>query len=278
MNIASFIALFLLALVLLPSCNTVSRPLLDSSKSVPPILAGKDDHLLFECTFFTAPDDFDLLKNTKTNHVAGVFSPTDGEQLIRELKRNRRFELLSSPSATTRQGQRAKVEVIREFVYPTEFEPPVVGKTARTSQSGSFPVTPATPKFFDTRNVGITSEFKGRTTADGGIDCEFEIEQVNFLGFVNYGSPITTDGKNRRGEVVQVVLTENKIEQPVFGTKRLSSRVTLSNGHYLAVGGMRSDTQKSLDARTRPGPVHADRGLEHDKNLFALIKVTAVKP
>jgi hypothetical protein len=269
-----------LTLALLSSCQTASPPLLNSAEAVRPVLAGKEDLLLFECTFFTAPDNFELLRNTKENHIAGVFSPEDGERLIKELKRRRKFEHMSSPSITTRQGQHAKIEIIREFIYPTEFDPPKAHKVDPATGDGasSFPVTPTTPTAFETKNLGITAAYKGRTTADGGIAFEFEIEHVNFLGFVNYGSPITTNATDARGNPTQVILTENKIEQPVFGTKRLSSTVTLSNGHYVAVGGMRSDIQNSLDARTKPGPARANPGLEHDRNLFALIKVTAVKP
>ena len=250
--------------------------MLDAEEAAPPVLAGKHDLLLFECTFFTAPDDFDLLKNTRKNHIAGVFSPVDGERLIQELKRRRDFEVLYSPSATTRQGKSAKTEVIREFVFPTEFDPPVVGKI--DSNRGSFPVTPATPTNFETKNIGITSTFEGRTTPDGAISFNFDIAQVNFLGFINYGSPITTDATDSLGRPTQVVLTENRIEQPVFGTKRISSNVTLPNGHYVAVGGMRSDIQKSLDARTDTAGVGSHSDIEQDKNLFVLIKVTAVKP
>lgn len=269
----------ILTLALLPCCQRDQRPVIESlnvTETAAPVLIGTEDLILFQCTFFTAPDNYELLKNTKANHVAGVFSPEDGDRLVEQLKREDTFELMSAPSITTRQGQRAKVEIVREFVYPTEFDPPIVGNTEAGS---SFPVTPTTPAAFETRNVGITAEFDAHSDDKGGIAFEFNIEHVNFLGFVNYGSPIMAPGKDDLGDPVQIILTENRIETPVFGTKRLASSVAVPNGHYLAIGGMRSDNQESLDARTEPQQLsEANPGLDQDKNLFVLIKVTAVKP
>ncbi|MGK0188014.1 MAG: general secretion pathway protein D, partial [Verrucomicrobiales bacterium] len=200
----------------------------------------------------------------------------DGDRLIKQLKRRRKFEIMSAPSVVSRQGQSAKVEIIREFIYPTEFDPPKIREVKKEfdTVSGSFPVTPATPTKFGKKDVGFTAEFKGRRTSGGGIDVQFNIGQVSFLGFVNYGSPISTTAQTARGRPVNIVLTENKIVQPVFGTKRLASRVTFPNGHYIAIGGIRQETQKSLDDNIHPTPGQ----IEEDKNLFALIKVTAVKP
>lgn len=236
-----------------PSCQAPVQPLLlGSTESSRPVLVGKQDVILFECTFFSAPDDFELLKNTSKNHVAGVFTPEDGARLLERLKRHRKFECMSTPTVTARQGQSAKVEIIQEFIYPTEFDPPEVGKSKPGEDS--FPVTPTTPTAFSKKDVGLTAAFTGRRAAGGGVDCEFDISEINFLGFVNYGSPITTPGKTKSRRPAVIILTENKIEQPVFASKRLASRVTLPNGHYLAVGGLRRVSQPNLRSRTLPSP------------------------
>ncbi|MGK0186146.1 MAG: hypothetical protein ACI9R3_001929, partial [Verrucomicrobiales bacterium] len=75
------------------SCHS-TQSLLEDAPAHPPALVGKHDILLFECTFFSAPDDFELLKNTSKNHVAGVFSTEDGDRLIKQLKRRRKFEIM----------------------------------------------------------------------------------------------------------------------------------------------------------------------------------------
>jgi hypothetical protein len=67
-------------------------------------------------------------------------------------------------------------EQIQEYIYPTEYEPPELPKmVANTEKSeggkkiegGVFPVTPATPTSYDTRNLGETLEVEANCGADG---------------------------------------------------------------------------------------------------------------
>src|SRR5256886_8324329 len=46
-------------------------------------------------------------------------------------------DLLSAPRVTTKPGQRAVIEIIREFRYPTEFDPPQIPQNFGNSGGGS---------------------------------------------------------------------------------------------------------------------------------------------
>jgi general secretion pathway protein D len=46
--------------------------------------------------------------------------------VIRALNQKKGVDLLSAPKVTTKSGQRAVIEIIREFRYPTEFDPPQI--------------------------------------------------------------------------------------------------------------------------------------------------------
>jgi beta-lactamase regulating signal transducer with metallopeptidase domain len=59
------------------------------------------------------------------------------------------------PRVTTRSGQRAVIEIIREFRYPTEWKDP----------DASFPQGPPTPTSIETRNLGITLSFEPTISA-----------------------------------------------------------------------------------------------------------------
>src|SRR5678815_1788136 len=78
--------------------------------------------------------------------------------VIRALNQKKGVDLLSAPRVTTKSGQRAVIEIIREFRYPTEFDPPQIPQTFNGTGGGSFPVTPTTPTAFETRNTGVTLE------------------------------------------------------------------------------------------------------------------------
>jgi general secretion pathway protein D len=72
------------------------------------------------------------------------------------------------------------------------------------------------------------------------IDLRFVPEIVEFEGFINYGSPINGPDNT--------VLTENRIEMPVFSTRRVNTSLTIYDGYTVAVGGlMREDVQNVED-------------------------------
>jgi general secretion pathway protein D len=80
------------------------------------------------------------------------------------------------------------------------------------------------------------------------IDLRFAPEIVEFEGFINYGSPITSPASDAFGNPVSVTITENRIEMPVFSSRRVSTGITIYDGHTVAVGGlMREDVQNVED-------------------------------
>lgn len=188
--------------------------------------------------------------------IAGVFTDPQFQVMIRALSQKKGVDLLSAPSVMARSGQRAKIEVIREFIYPTEYDPPEIpnefGSTATLvpgQSQGAFPVTPATPTAFETRNTGVTLEVDPVLGADEfTIDLNLAPEVVEFDGFINYGSPIQTTASNPLGFTDTVVITENRIEMPVFNTRKVTTQVTIWDGQTVALGGLiREDIQDVED-------------------------------
>lgn len=194
---------------------------------------------------------------------SGVFTDPQFQVVIRALSQKKGVDLMSAPSVTTKSGQPATVEVVREFIYPTEFDPPQipqqVGTTTGTStltlagtgssSIGSFPVTPTTPTAFEMRPVGVRMEVEPTLGADGyTIDLNLSPEVTEFEGFINYGSPIQTGAADALGNPTTVVLTENKIEQPVFSSRKLKTSVTVFDGATVVMGGLiREDVQDVED-------------------------------
>lgn len=198
--------------------------------------------------------------------LSGVFTDPQFQLVIRALDQKKGIDLLSAPRVTTKSGQRAVIEVIREFRYPTEFDPPqipqetginnsqitvidpTVGVIGSTS-NGSFPVTPTTPTAFETRNTGITLEVEPIVGPDGyTIDLNLVPQVVEFDGFINYGSPITTSTVSLLGIPQTQVLTANVINQPVFSTRKVTTSVSIWDGQTVVLGGLiREDVQKVED-------------------------------
>ncbi|WP_256199569.1 hypothetical protein [Verrucomicrobium spinosum] len=55
------------------------------------------------------------------------------------------------------------------------------------------------------------------------IDLNLAPEVTEFEGFINYGSPINTASTDALGNPTTVTLTENRIEQPVFSTRKVTT-------------------------------------------------------
>ena len=189
----------------------------------------------------------------------GLFSGGQVQMIMRGLAQKKGTDIMTAPSVMARPGQKATIEIIREFIYPTEYEPPELPNTVGTtsglggegvSGGGSFPVTPATPTAFETRNTGVTLEIEPNVGAnDSLIELRFAPEIVEFEGFINYGSPITAPAVNPiTGASVPLTITENRIEMPVFATRRVTTGITIYDGYTVAVGGlMREDVQNVED-------------------------------
>ncbi len=196
--------------------------------------------------------------------ITGIFSDGAVQMIMRGLAQKKGTDIMTAPSITARSGQKATIEIIREFIYPTEYEPPEIPQSfgggfgnqgggtipgIGQDQPQSFPVTPATPTAFETRNTGVTLEIEPTIGEnDFVIDLRFVPELVEFEGFINYGSPIQTSGLDALGNPVPLTITDNRIEMPVFSTRRVNTSLTIYDGYTVAVGGlMREDIQNVED-------------------------------
>ena len=197
--------------------------------------------------------------------LAGVFTDPQFQVVIRALNQKKGIDLLSAPKITTKSGQRAVIEIVREFRYPTQFSEPKVpdvqshGTSNSTTTTIALPVVgPSTPSNFETRNTGVTLEVEPVVGPDGvTIDLNLVPQVVEFEGFINYGSPIKTVNPALLGfspstllgmTTEAIILTDNVINQPIFSTRKVTTNVSVWDGQTVVLGGlMREDVQKVED-------------------------------
>ncbi len=191
--------------------------------------------------------------------ISGIFTNPQFQVVIRALSQKKGVDLMTAPKVTTKSGRKAVVRVVREFPYPTEFNPPEAptlpeGSVELLIPTGSIIsggiVTPSTPTQFEVRNIGVTLEVEPIIGPDNyTIDLNLSPEVVEFDGFVNYGSPIrgaifsfTTLG------IIPTILTENVVNQPIFSTRKVTTSVSIWDGQTVGLGGLiREDVQKTED-------------------------------
>jgi len=204
--------------------------------------------------------------------LAGVFTNPQFQVVLRALNQKKGIDVLSAPKVTTKSGSSATVEIVREFRYPQEYEPPQV---PQSTGSGTQPVTPATPTSFTMKPVGVTLEVEPTVGSDNyTIDLRLLPSVTEFEGFINYGSPIQNRG---------VVVTENYINYPVFSERKVETSVSVYDGQTVALGGLiREDVQKVTDKTPLLGDIplagvlfrsQADKHIKRNLMVFVTAKL-----
>ncbi|MBK1825859.1 Amuc_1098 family type IV pilus outer membrane protein [Haloferula rosea] len=205
--------------------------------------------------------------------VNGQFNSTQVSMLMRGLDQKTGIDLAAVPSVTTRSGQAASVRVTREFIYPTEYEPPElpnqVGGTLVDLDTGELvdqdvgivPVTPATPTSFEMREVGIVLDVLPTVSQDKSyVDISIKPDITDFDGFINYGTPIlagqtTTINPNpvNLGGLFQtsdVVITPNEILMPVFSKIGTETSLTVADKATVVIGGLLEERSQNVEDKT----------------------------
>ncbi len=191
--------------------------------------------------------------------LSGIFTNPQFQVVIRALDQKKGIDLMSAPKVATKSGSKAVINIVREFRYPSEFDPPQIpqstdadGIGARQSFVTSGVITPSTPTAFEIRNTGVTLDVTPVVGPDNyTIDLELAPEVVDFEGFINYGNPI--NGIDPGNALIGTgpgtrTITENVINQPVFSTRKVTTSVTIWDGMTVALGGLiREDVQKVED-------------------------------
>ena len=207
--------------------------------------------------------------------LAGVFTNPQFQVVLRALNQKKGIDVLSAPKVTTKSGTSATVEIIREFRYPAEYDPPQIPQTTGT---GAQPVTPATPTSFTMKPTGVRLEAEPTVGSDNyTIDLRLVPEVTEFEGFINYGSPIRNRG---------VLVTENVINYPVFSERKVETSVSIYDGQTVVLGGlMREDIQKVNDKTPLIGDIpfagalfrsQADQHIK--RNLVIFVTVNLMDP
>ena len=195
--------------------------------------------------------------------VAGVFTDPRFQTMLRGLSQKKGIDLSVANSVVVKSGQRATSFSGRDFFYPTEFDPPQIPQTVvaprlivQDTTTGQIfqiplplqqpPVTPATPNSFEKKEVGSNIEVEPTIGEDGyTVDLNLAVYFSEFDGFINYGTPIFGDSNG-------ILLTENRIIQPVFSRVAATTQVLVYDGQTVAIGGLSASKTEIIEDKV-PG-------------------------
>lgn len=196
--------------------------------------------------------------------LLGHFTDPQFLMFLHLMKQKTGSDLVSVPSVVARSGQKASVRVVREFPYPTEFDPPeipqqfgTVGVTAigvaggaSSPAQGAIPITPTTPTTFEVKELGTVLEIEP-VISDDGRTVEVSVTPTNteFEGFIDYGSDIRNSAGSSSFDPFAFAyvnsytdfVVDNPILQPVFRKTSEATSVTIWDGQTIVIGGVVSE-------------------------------------
>lgn len=137
--------------------------------------------------------------------------------------------LTASLLVRTEDATHGVAESVKEFRYPTEFDPPALPrelpKESPLEVLKSWPVVGITPTSFETRNVGARLEMDPVIRAHGArIYVKAVPEHVRFLRWDKFEAGVLANGKR---------LT---VEQPLFFAAKTTLSMEFRNGEMVLVG------------------------------------------
>ncbi len=185
--------------------------------------------------------------------LTGLFTDGEVQTIMRGLDQKKGVDIMAQPSTVTRSGQASTISIVREFIYPTEYEPPEL--PSGTFSLAALTVTPATPTAFETRDTGITLEVLPLVSPDKKyVDVTINPSFVEFDGFINYGSPISVVAPafsfgflDFTISGTEIELTDNAILMPVFNTQQANTQLSVVDGSTIAFGGLLSSSSQIVE-------------------------------
>ena len=175
--------------------------------------------------------------------IRGILTNPQFQVVIKALAQKQSTDLLSAPKVTTTSGGQAQIRVAQEFIYPTTFtQPTATAAGGGTTGGGAAAVTPSIPSAFASRSVGVVFNVSPVVGADGyTINLTLIPQVTDFLGFINYGGPISLAAGNN------VVTTFNDIKQPLFSTRDIITSVVIYDGQTVVLGGLVTEQYNKID-------------------------------
>lgn len=310
----------------LPATGALAGPVPAGTTAPNPYGAGPITAGLRSGSYAAGPSSIDSLLRTGSANagaqvapgvlsVAGVFSDPQFQGVLRGLSQKKGVDVNASPSVTTKNGLKASVEVTREIIYPTEFDPPQLPNVGNRTiviigagaTSAPLIATPTTPTAFEMRKTGVTVDVEPVISEDGRtVELTITPSLTDFEGFVNYGSPIYSPAGQSvlpiqlgAGSLLgsqttnylpvsqpEQLITPNLILQPVFKTQKVVTAVKVWDGATVVLGGAKVQSRTMVNDRV---PILGDLPFvgtmfqsnvtqTETKNIIIFVTVTVVDP
>lgn len=183
---------------------------------------------------FLTDDPYKVQPEGNILSISGILTQPEFRLIVHALDQSGFSNVLSAPKVTTLNNQQAQIQVVKEIIYPTEFEL----TPATTNDTGSVVTQPVvTPSSWTTRDIGILLNVTPSVGADKKtINLNLKPEVSKLERWIDYGI------------VAGSTWNDIPILQPIFLTKNVETNVVINNSETVVLGGLiREETTSSED-------------------------------
>lgn len=206
--------------------------------------------------------------------VTSILSELQFQTLIYALDKSDGTDLLSAPKVTTISGETAIIDFVQERRFPESFTEPEI----TTSSGGQVSVTPSTPEFADSEEIGVIFRVTPTVASDGySIDLELEPVVREFIGY---------DTTYNTTTIVEGTAVPFRFDTPIFERRSVETRVIVWDGETVVLGGtIRDKVDKRNDKIPFLGDVpllgrlfRVDGEISEKRNLLVFVTARLVNP
>lgn len=155
-----------------------------------------------------------------------VFNDATFQSEFKKLNSVKGTDIVSAPSVMVRSGQTGKIQVCREFIFPTAYSAPFFHESE---------VAPATPDEFKVINVGVSLDVTASVESRNFIRLKIHNLVNTFEGMLEFGNPIMSIKSGPIKKLKPVVDNENSVIMPVFPFRETETEILVPNGAHVAV-------------------------------------------
>ncbi len=190
--------------------------------------------------FFTSDDNKKIISpvssvvQTATQATLGniasfssVLTNPDVTMVIQALSQHGGSDLLSAPRVTTRSGVNAQIQVVREIIYPMEFDSEIITIDQENEVGNTWQQLAAvsTPGDFQTRETGVILNVTPTVGPDGyTIDLVMAPEVCELSDWIQYGGAVGDYYFNQ--------------PMPVFTSRNVTTSLVIWDGQTVVMGGL----------------------------------------
>ena len=168
--------------------------------------------------------------------AASILTNPELKVVLQALSQSGNTDVLSAPRITTKNGVNAQIQIVKEIIYPSEFE-----VTQPTIQSDGGLVTPptVTPGSFETRETGVILNVTPAVGPDGyTIDLTLVPEVCELVEWLQYGSSFTLESASTLTTTGSSRTYQYNIPQPVFSSRNATTSIVIWDGQTVVMGGL----------------------------------------